>query len=457
MVPFTGSGTDVEVLTWGQRHIWRMMVEDGRTEMVGGTMPLDPGTTVDNIVCLLGFIMSRHESLRTRLVVRPDGTPMQSLAESGEIGLEIVDLAPDDDPEIIAEAIRERYVEAPYDYEKDWPVRMAVLCRGEAAVHFVAMYAHLVIDGYGFEALVRDLANLDYATGAHLGPRLGVQPIELARQQQSPIGRRQAQSSIRFWEDILRTIPPHRFHDAAEPAEPRYQAATYDSPAAYLALRILTQRTQLHSGPLLLTAYAIALSRVTGFPLNVIRMLVSNRFRPGFAESVATVAQPGLCLVDVADCTFDEAANRAWRGQLTAGKHAYYDPHEIWALQDRICAERGVDVSLSCMFNDGRRGLAQLSSAPPPTAAQLREALTRATLVPGSPVIIPEQEAYLTVNMKPDTINYSLLVDTHHLSLAEQETILRTVEEVLVTAALDPAAGTGVSASSTAVGAAATG
>jgi hypothetical protein len=70
--------------------------------------------------------------------------------------------------------------------------------------------------------------------------------------------------------------------------------------------------------------------------------------------------------------------------------------------------------------------------------------LALSTLKPGSPVRIPEMTCFLNVNLVPDTINYSLRVDTRYLSAADQETMLRMIEEILVTAALDPGARTNV-------------
>jgi hypothetical protein len=443
LVRFSGAGSDVEALTWAQQNIWNQMNETGSPMMVGGTMPLAPGTTRQGLIHLLAFIMSRHESLRTRIRVDPDGTPMQVLSESGEVGFEILELE-EGDPAEYAETVRQRYLDEPFDAEKDWPVRMGVIEQNGEPVHFVAMYAHIAIDGYGFEALIRDLDNLDRETGTHLGPRVGMQPREIARHQQSPAGRRLSENSLRYWENHQLAMVAHRFKAPAVVGEPQYSDATFDSPAAYLALRILAARTQLHSGPILLAAYAIALARVSGNSTSVIRTLISNRFRPGFAESVAIVMQPGLCVIDVADCTIDEAAQRTWHSQIMAGKHGYYHFGDFDALQQRVKEIRGTDVQLTCYFNDGRRAFAQMPEGPLPAPQDLLDALGLSTLKSGAPVRIPEMTCFLTVNLVPETINYSLRVDTQYVSIAEQESMLRMIEDVLVSAALDPQSRTNV-------------
>ncbi|OLB81313.1 MAG: condensation protein [Actinobacteria bacterium 13_2_20CM_2_71_6] len=441
---FEGDGSGIEDLTWGQWAAWGSMQGSGRSEANGGAIPLPEGTTVEEIANLLGFIMSRHQSLRTRLHYDADGTPRQAVSGAGEIALEVVDAADDEDPAEVAEALRARYEDTNFDHVNEWPVRMAVVRHHGAISHFVAMYPHIAIDGYGFEALVNDLANLDRATGRHLAPVAGTQPLEQARQQRTPAARRQHDASLRRWEKQLRTIAPRRYRDSPDKRAPRWWEASYNSPATYLALAAVAARTKVHTGPILLAAHAVLLARTTGNNPSVLRVLVSNRFRPGFAESVSALAQSALCVIDVADCTFDEAVARAWKSLLTAGLHAYYDPRRLWDLIDRVNEERGVEVDTMCYYNDRRRSIAQAATGPVPTEDQLRAALPLGKLRWGPPTDVPDAGCYLHINSVPDTIDYTLRVDTHCISPAEMEACLRGLESVIVEAAFDPALSTGV-------------
>ncbi|MBB5874107.1 hypothetical protein F4553_007541 [Allocatelliglobosispora scoriae] len=444
LVPFAGDGSGVEELTWGQHDVWRTTQNSGAPRMVGGTMPLTPGTTIQHIVHLLSFIMSRHQSLRTRIRTEPDGRPVQVLAEAGEVALEIVDAGGGADPAQVARAVRARYAGEPFDLATQWPVRMAVVLRDGEPAHFVAMYPHVVIDGYGFAALIADLRKLDRTSGRHLGPRVGVQPMDLAREQRGAAARRQSAKAVRHWERLLRHHPPRQFRDSPDRREPRYWEATYDSPAAFLAAAAIGARLRVHTGPVLMAAYAVALARVTGISPRVLRTQVSNRFRPDFAGSVSTLVQPGLCVIDVADCTVEEAVRRAWRSQLAAAQHGYYDPRDLWSLLDRLGAEQGFPADPLCYFNDRRRAAAKAGEGSVPTAEEIRAALGRSALTAGVRFSNPDTSAYLNVNRASDTINYTLRVDTHALTPAEQEAILLSIEEVLVSAALDPSTSTGV-------------
>lgn len=438
LVPFSGEGSGLEELTWGQWIAWGLMADFGAMPMVGGTMRLEEGTTVDNIAHLLSFIVSRHQSLRTRIQVQPDGTPVQMVADSGEVELEIVDTFGEEDPAEVAEAVRLRLKNTPFDIAEDWPVRMAVILKDGLPDHIVALYSHIAIDGYGFEALIGDLANLDRTTGEHLAPASGIQPLELARKQRTLAARKLSDISIRYWERVLHSSPAHPFNGPHVEREPRWWECMYVTPAGYLASNAISARLKLHTGPVLLAAYAAAVARVTAVNPSLIRIVVSNRFRPGFTDSVSVLGEPSLCLIDVKDCTFDEAVVRAWHSQLNAAKNGYYDPRDMWALRSRIERERGAEVDFGWYFNDGRRGTAQPIAETAPTEDEMWDALPLSRMTWAVKTNAPDFKAYFDVNREPDTLSYNLLVDTRVVSLHEQMAIVRVVEEILMAAAFDP-------------------
>lgn len=434
-VRFQGEGSGVEELTWGQWAAWRSMeLGGGRVDWAGGTMPLLDGQTVEQIVMELAFLMSRHQSLRTRYRLGDDGLPRQVLADAGELAIEIVE-AGTADPAEVADALDVAYRDAPFDNAEDWPVRVAVVCRDGTPAWFVALYSHMAIDAYGFEALIADLANLDRATGAHLAPVAGVQPADLARLQRAGAARRQHAASLRHWEKQLRQITPERFPAVADPPSPRYWEASYDSPATYLALGAVAARTKAHSSTILLAAYVLMVARISGDPTAVVRMLVSNRFRPGFKESVAGLAQSALCVVDTAGVGFDEVVARVWKTQLTAGMHAYYDPRELWDMIARVGADRGAELDLQSYFNDRRRSLALAEELPVATAEAIDAALPKSRLRWGRSSDEPDATVFFLVNPVPDTVDITLRVDTHRMAPDDLVACLRGIEELVVAAA----------------------
>jgi len=449
LVPFSGDGSGECDVTWGQRNMLQMMQHAEDAVMIGGTVPLEEGTTVENIVHLLAFIVERNHSLRTRYRFREDGEPVQVLHSSGEVALDVVDIGSGEDPAEAAEAVRAGYEREPFDVATDWPVRMAVIRQNGAPCYFAAMYPHVAIDGLGFEALVDDLRNLNQDTGEHLAPREGIQPFELARQQQSPAGLRQNAASIAYWEKMVRQVSGRRFDTSYEPRDPQWWDLTLDSRAVYLAATSIAARTGANTGSILLAAYAVGLGKVSGKSPSAIRTFISNRFRPGLRESVTPLLASCLCVVDVADTDFDTVAMQAWRAQLKAGKYAYFDPRDLFAMFKRVSEERGDEVDLLCFFNDLRRATAAVRPGPLPTPEEIEAALPLTTLTWGPHTNVPDAQTFMEVNAVPDTVNLLLRVDTEVVTPEEQEQIVREMERILVAAAFDPACPTGITANAT--------
>src|SRR4051794_11643506 len=49
LVPFHGEGSGEGELTWGQQGIWLTMARTGRTMNIGGAMPVEPGTSLEDL------------------------------------------------------------------------------------------------------------------------------------------------------------------------------------------------------------------------------------------------------------------------------------------------------------------------------------------------------------------------------------------------------------------------
>lgn len=431
-VPFDGDGSGVEELTWGQREIWRSIRHRESSLIVGGAVAMPPGYTVGEMADTLRYIMRRHQSLRTRLTFAADGRPMQSLAAAGEVELGVVDAA-GTDPALVAERLRQEYQLTDFDHERDWPVRMGVVRHDGEVAYLVVAYSHLAIDAQGIDALLTDLFATDHGT-----PVTAVQPLELARQQRSPMTLRQGRASVRYWERLLRTLPP-RGPLAGDPRSPRYWQVAYHSPAADLAIRLIAARTGVHPGPVTLAAFAVALGRITGDRVVAVQTLVHNRFRPGFTGSVAALTQPGLCVLEIGDSTFDEVVGRAWQATTRAGKHAYYDPDDMAAM----IADVGTDpADIGHVFNDRRRHVPRPVGMP--TRAAVRKALPRSTMRWGHRFERYDRAVMINISEAPDALDYLLTVDTHRIGPTGLVALAKGIEAVTVAAALDPAAPTGV-------------
>jgi hypothetical protein len=83
------------------------------------------------------------------------------------------------------------------------------------------------------------------------------------------------------------------------PARDLVRHVIYESPTGYRASRTLAARLGVSTSPVLLAAYAVALSLLRSSQSVAVQLVVNNRFRPGFGGSVSTLAQSCPCLIEV--------------------------------------------------------------------------------------------------------------------------------------------------------------
>jgi hypothetical protein len=430
---------EADELSWGQHSIWQSMMAAGSSLPVGAAVAVPPGVTVAGSEMVLRYVMNRHQSLRTHVVVGADGVPIQHVATSGEVPMEVYDAG--DDPAALAQEILDRYYAVPFDYVDEWPIRMAVVCRGDQVTHVVTVYCHIALDVHGVDALVTDLASMDPATGEPIGPVTGLPPIAQVRAQRLPPARRHSDAAVRYAERLLRDIPARRYNVSSDPRLPRWQQVGFDSPASYLAGRAVAARNRVHTTPVLLAAFAVAFSEVTRIHPAVAQLVVNNRFRPGLALAVGPISEACLGVIAVEDSTFDEVVGRAWQASTRAGKHSYYDPKSMEEMMARVSRERGEEIDTDCYFNDRRR--AHLNTPPqerPPTSDELAAAVADGVLRWEEPLELYDHTVFFHINDVPDTFDYLMCADTHALAPAEMEALVRRMESVLVASALDPSA-----------------
>jgi hypothetical protein len=442
-VSFAGEGSGVDELSWGQWGIWLSMLSHESWMPLGGTKALEPGTTVQEVVEELRYLMGRFPSMRTRLRFDPAGRPTQELFDAGDVALEIYEAdgvghpGGVGDPGALAAAVEAQYRQTPLDFAAEWPVRMAVIRSGNALTHMVAIMCHLVTDGIGSLVMLREVA------ARETKPVTGMQQLEQARWQRSPAGQRQNAAALYFWEKTLRAIAPRRLPDSMDRRDPRHWSAQFHSPALRLAAGVIADRTRAGSSAVLMALFASALARITAINPVVIRPVVHNRFRPGLTGVVCQVAQNGICSVDVADATFDEVAGRAKRATTIAYKNAYYDPEQHAALVERIAQERGPDFDVACFFNDRRVDDPEMVGAVAAVAAVtpelLRQAQSDSAFVWTEKKQNPYERMFVHIDEDSTGVVVTVCADTHYFPPAHIEALAWGMEALAVEAAVDPA------------------
>src|ERR1700722_312376 len=159
-VQFGGAEAGQGPLTWGQKAIWQDMQESGSQFSMGGWLELPDGSTIGDASAVMSGAMGRHAALRMRLATDSSGRLGQEIAGSGQASLEILTLPDDCDPAYAAQYAAELMDSWPFsrfDFERDWPLRMAVIRLRGACLHMVWVLSHLAADGGGNVLLLEDL------------------------------------------------------------------------------------------------------------------------------------------------------------------------------------------------------------------------------------------------------------------------------------------------------------
>jgi hypothetical protein len=444
MVRFDGEGAGEAEMSWGQLEIWGAMRRQQTMMPLHVKAPLAPGTTLEDVADWLRYIVNRHQTMRTLLQFPAEGTPRQVVYGSGEMAVQLVEAGTEDPAEVAGQIflVGDQYFNHEFDITRDWPVRLSVVLRDGVPAMTVFSVCHIVLDASGGLALVADLAERD-AGRADL-PVTALQPLEQARWQRSAPGQRHGEAVLRHWAQLLRRMPAQRFPTTVDRGEPRYSRLRFASPATFLAVRVIQERTGMSSAQVVLALFLVGLARATGINPSAARVAVNNRFRPELADSVSVVNQYGLCVVDVADVTFDEALRRLGRQIFGTLKNAYYDPLLLAELVERVGRERGDEVDVHCYYNDRRLSPdAGPPAGPVPTAAQLRAAVPQST-AEHEQMAYGAERLFAAIEEAPGTFRLTLEADTHYLSREALEACARAMESVAVGAALDPAAPTDV-------------
>jgi hypothetical protein len=453
MVPFRGATSGEADLTWGQREIWIAMQTQQSWLPIFWIEELPAITSVDAVVERLRTLLCRYDSMHTRLVFTDDGEPRQSVAASGEIPLDIFE-AGDCDPAEVAAQVVAGYRDAPYDFTTDWPVRTGLVLRDGVPSHLASVCCHLVMDGLARPLMLRDLGDpanpvdpADLADPVDPAPApVALQPIELARWEQSETARKAGAVCLAYWEKMLRDIPARRFPAVPTPGPgPRYWEAVYSSRAMALALRVLSPRAPAATAPLL-ALFALALHRVTGTDPVVAQLVVGNRFRTHLAEVFAPVNQSGLWVLPVGGSSVEDALGLSRRRVTSAIKHAYYDPRLRRDLIERVGRERGEDIDIGCFINDRRlsaRAAAGGAPAHVPSLAAIESARAETAFAWRTRTDKPSEPLFVNVEDVPDTVHLTAWVDTHYLAPQRLEGVLRELETIAVEATTSTMVGLG--------------
>ncbi|WNI26310.1 condensation domain-containing protein [Streptomyces sp. ITFR-16] len=441
-VPFAGGRTGDAPLTWGQRAIWHAIgrtVPNDHYFNIGRVLPLaDRGAPVGlpRLTGALAALMLRHEALRTRIVTEDAGGTRQRLYAEGLVGVRVRDVSDPAGAGDAAEELLSSLTAGRFDYAGEWPVRFGAVRHEGRITHVVLALCHLATDGHGAEVLVRDLRLL--ARRGSAGPACAETPLDLARHQASPAGRRSGRAALAHWENGLRAAPPTMFPTpVADPRTPRFWTGRLVSAALPRAVEAVAAAHRVSGSTVLLTASAALVAAGQGHSVAAVMPIAGNRAAQGHRTLVTTLSQDALFVLRMDDvpgpeADFTDLLAGAWPAALAGYRAAAYDPADWDALLERAAVERGVEVHPYCCFNDMR--LVERPTGPRPAPGPDELAALRRRSVLDFPATQERVACRYCLHVSGDdsALTVTLTADTAFLPPAAIHAHLRAIEEVVV-------------------------
>ncbi|MEV7805571.1 condensation domain-containing protein [Microbispora sp. NPDC088329] len=443
-VRFRGDRAETGPLTHGQLNILAWLREAGNEAGLAHAtlewafdIPADfpGGVTVADVVEILSALIGRHETLRTTF--SGQDKPLQRVAAAGELMLDVYEAGPDDarDPQELLDEIGDSLRADPYDPETQLPLRVAAVVSGGLVRAVLAGYSHLAVDRQAIAVLKREFTRmLRDPAGRRPGPPVH-QPLDQARAEAAPRGRRRAEATLRYFEEQLRRLP-QCLYPAPRPGGPGASVAVeLWSPAAALALPYVAARTRASRSNVVLAAACAVIAQRTGRTRWPFTVLVGNRFGDRLANYAGTLVQAGLQLADADADGFDELVRRVWTSGLLAGRHGMYDVTRRMELARRIERDRGVAFCFEPFFNNVIIDARDPGIPGPPPADRLIDTLPRTRLrarpMPPTPATVRfdlwEADRALRLDLWTG--------DSGRVPEGELESMLRAVERLIVAAA----------------------
>lgn len=432
---FAGQRAGKAPLTWGQHGMWSAI---GRHPPGFFNIPLvlavprRPPATVPRVVAVIGELVSRHESLRTRVVVEA-GVPAQQVSRAGRLPVDVVEAEGADAATEAVTGLRARLSADTFSYPGEWPLRVGLVATSGEVSRIILVFCHIATDWQGAEVVARDIRLL--LRGADL-PAPELHPLDLARWQATS-GLDRSRLAVDHWVTAFRAIPPTMFAADGIPEEPSHHRAVLTSRALDGAARVIAARHRVSTTTVLLAATAALVGSRTGNTTCAMRTLVNNRFQDGYAGIVGMLAQYGLLVVDLAgDPAFGELVSRTWQAALRGYRRAYYDQRDLDRALAEVSLERGAVIDPSCCFNDMR---STQDTQPGNAAALPCETTVRAALA--SSVVTLSPHVYLgcrfCLRVEPavGTLTVAVVADSRCLPPVHIRGFFHDLERLVVDAA----------------------
>jgi amino acid adenylation domain-containing protein len=281
-------------------------------------------------------VVRRHESLRTRLVTRPDGGLAQVVEPTGTWPLtrSPVPTGASEDPGQAIRGILEEESSRPFRLAEGPLVRGRLVTLGVEERILVLTIHHAVTDNWSYGVLMRDLAGAYEALVDGREPALPDLPIQFAdfaAWQRRTVESGEWDADIGYWRRQLAELPPPpRLDGAGLPDETASGHAFELSADLTAALREFARREGATLFMTLLAAFSVQLAAGTGSRDLAVDFPTAGRDRPETEQLIGFFANPLVLRADLGgDPTFRELVARAREKIIEAYAHQSAPLHPL--------------------------------------------------------------------------------------------------------------------------------
>ncbi|KAG0220754.1 hypothetical protein BGW41_007542, partial [Actinomortierella wolfii] len=319
-------------LSFAQHRMWFLAQIEGVSNTYHVPVSLRLHGVLDHVILerALNTVYTRHESLRSTFVV-VDGQPMvRILSPESSLNLVITDVGQMPDRDAVVESMVSDEASRPFDLEKGPLIRVQLIQLAKDDHILLLTMHHIVTDGWSLDVLFHELSELYMAytqsTPDPLVP-LSIQYQDYADWQREWLTKDRLEVQASFWRDTLAGAPVSLSIPTDRP-RPRQQSFSGDSVAIGIdtqltsALRTLCHKHGVSMFMMVLAAWSVVLSRLSGQDDIVIGTPVANRNHPQVENLIGFFVNTLALRIDLSgDPSADQILDRVLKTTIEAQSH----------------------------------------------------------------------------------------------------------------------------------------
>jgi hypothetical protein len=349
-VEFAAGASRTGPVPFGMANMIRCVLKDRPEDIsLSGVWDIPAGMSVEQITSAAATLIARHEALRTLVQLGPPHR--QTALGRGCLAVPFYEAG--GDCEIDAARIAQELVGVRFDLASEIPIRVALIGVAGRPVKLVVTVSHTAADASTVKILMAEWSAL--CAGEPLPPPCALQPIDVAKREQSSLGQQRAAAALTYWEDQLQRIPQATFAlpdlagSSSDAGQPGLRVRSVPAAAA---IEAISRRTNTSRSGVLLAALLRVIGILTEQQTIAVWSLFANRIGPEAARHVGSLVQDALITVELGRDGFDAQVRRTRLSSLVAYKNSRFDADALWEIVRRVEHERGTRFARDLVLSD---------------------------------------------------------------------------------------------------------